>query len=95
MTTASEFESAWERVREASDAQVQRDEVIAFLRRNEQAGAPALQVSVAHRDTGARAAIDDALWQQPDRYEVTLRFGERSHVFVPLSRESLVPLFRE
>lgn len=95
MATEHEFDAAWERVREASDAQVQRDAVVEFLRRNEQSGAPALQVSVTHRDTGAKAAIDDALWQHPDRYEVTLRYGARSHVFVPLSSASLEPLFRE
>lgn len=95
MATANEFDAAWERVQQASDAQAQRDEVAGFLRRNEQAGAPALQVSVARRDTGEKAAIDDALWQHPDRYEVTLRYGTRSHVFVPLSAASLEPLFRE
>ena len=95
MATANEFDAAWERVREATDAQAQRDEIVGFLRHNEQAGAPALQVSVIRRDTGEKAAIDDALWQHPDRYEVTLRYGARSHVFVPLSSASLEPLFRE
>lgn len=95
MATEHEFEDAWERVREASDAGVQRAEIAAFLRRNEEAGAPALQVSVANRETGGKAAIDDALWQHPDRYEITLRYGTRSHVFVPLSSASLEPLFRE
>lgn len=95
MATDSEFDGAWERVRGATDAQEQGDAVAAFLRRNEEAGAPALQVSVHRRDTGAKAAIDDALWQDPSQYEVTLRYGARSHVFVPLSPASLQPLFRE
>lgn len=95
MATTNEFDVAWERVREASDPGTQRDAIAAFLRRNEEAGAPAVQVSVAHRDTGEKAAIDDALWQHPDRYQVTLRYGTRSHVFVPLSSASLEPVFRE
>ena len=95
MATSSEFDTAWERVVAAPDAQAQRDAVVAFLRRNDEAGAPALQVSVHRRDTGAKAGIDDALWQDPSQYEATLRYGTRSHVFVPLSPASLQPLFRE
>lgn len=95
MTTGNDIDVAWERVTAAPDAEAQRREIVDFLRRNEEAGAPALQVSVAERDTGARAPIGDALWEQPDRYEVTLRFGERRYVFVPMSRASLEPLFRE
>lgn len=95
MATSSEFETAWERVVDAPDAQAQRDAVVAFLRRNEEAGAPALQVSVTRRETGEKVPVGAALWQEPDRHEVTLRYGTRHHVFVPMSTASLEPLFRE
>lgn len=89
------FDAAWEQVRNAPDADTQRQKIVESLRRNEAAGAPALQISVWNPATGAKAAIDDALWANPDSYEVRLRFGEREYRFVPKSRASLEPLLRE
>jgi hypothetical protein len=89
------MDAAWERVRTAPDADAQRDAVQAFVREYEAGGAPALQVSAVLRATGEKAAIDRALWERPGDYELTLRYGERRYVFVPLSSASLVPLLRE
>ncbi len=95
MSEASDHDAAWEQVRSAPDDATQQQRLIGFLRSHEQAGAPALQVLVYRRDTGAQARIDDALWANPDQHEVELRFGERRYRFVPRSRASLEPLFRE
>lgn len=89
------FDTAWEAVRAAESTDAQRQRIDAFLAMNQQAGAPPLMVSVARRDTGEKAAIDQALWDNPQDYEVTLRYDERRYRFVPLGRASLEPLFRE
>lgn len=88
-------DTAWTRVTAATSAAEQRQQIDAFLASQQQGGAPPLMVNVAKRDGGAPAPIDDALWQNPQDYEVTLRYGERRYRFVPLSRSSLEPLFRE
>src|SRR5688500_5327878 len=88
-------EKAWRAVVDATDAESQRARLEEFLKQNTDAGAPALQVSVRSLDTGEKARIDKALWDNPQRYEVTLRYGERQYVFIPKSRASLDPLFRE
>lgn len=95
MSVTADHDAAWEQVRTAPDAATQRQRIVDFLRQNETAGAPALQVLLYRRDTGAQAPIDDALWANPDQYEVQLSLGERQYRFVPRSRESLEPLFRE
>lgn len=95
MSANADQDAAWEQVRTAPDVATQRQRIVEFLRQNETAGAPALQVLVYRRDTGAQAPIDDALWANPDQFEVQLSLGERQYRFVPQSRESLEPLFRE
>lgn len=95
MSANADHDAAWEQVRSAPDAATQRQRIVEFLRQNDTTGAPALQVLVYRRDTGAQAPIDDALWAHPDQFEVQLSFGERRFRFVPLSRDSLEPLFRE
>lgn len=95
MSNPAAIDAAWLEVRDATTADAQRGAVDAFLALNQQAGAPPLMVNVANRDTGEQAAIDQALWDNPQQYEVTLRFGDRRYSFTPLSRSSLEPLFRE
>lgn len=95
MSNQAAIDAAWLDVRDATAADAQRSAVDAFLALNQQAGAPPLMVNVAKRDTGEKAAIDQALWDNPQQYEVTLRFGDRRYSFTPLSRSSLEPLFRE
>ena len=90
-----DYEKAWREVAEAPDAATQRARLEEFLKRNTDDRAPALEVFVRSLDTGERARIDKALWANPQRYEVTLRYGERRYVFIPKSRDSLDPLFRE
>lgn len=92
---AAPLDAAWQAVRDAPDPATQRTRLDAFLAMNRQAGAPPLMVDVARADTGERAPIDKALWAEPQRYQVTLRYGQRRYAFVPLSRASLEPLFRE
>lgn len=58
-------EAAWRPVRDASDPAAQRQALIDFLQANTHAGAPALQVRVKHRQNGAPAPIDAALWAHP------------------------------
>ncbi|RPD85375.1 hypothetical protein [Luteimonas sp. 100069] len=88
-------DTAWARVTTATTAAQQRQEIDAFLAIQQQGGAPPVMVDVTKRDGGAPAPIDDALWQNPQDYEVSLRYGDRRYRFVPLSRSSLEPLFRE
>jgi len=95
MSTQRDFDGAWQAVTAADSAQAQRQAIDAFLEANRQAGAPPLQVNVRRRDSGEAAPIDQALWDHPDQYEVVLRYGDRKYPFVPLSRSSLEPLFRE
>ena len=95
MSEQERYDAAWQAVTAAGDPREQRRQIDAFLALNQQADAPALQVLVSSLDTGQRAPIDRALWDNPQRYEVTLRYGERSYVFVPQSADSLKPLFRE
>lgn len=95
MSNDAGIDAAWLEVRDATAADEQRRRIDAFLALNQQAGAPPLMVNVARRDTGGKAAIDKALWENPQQYEVTLRYGDRRYSFVPLSRSSLEPLFRE
>lgn len=89
------FDTAWQVVTGATAPGAQRTSIDAFLAMNRQAGAPPLMVTVTRRDTGEKAAIDKALWDNPQEYEVTLRYGDRRYGFTPLSRASLEPLFRE
>jgi len=95
MSTQRDFDAAWQAVTAADSAQSQRQAIDAFLEANRQAGAPPLQVNVRRRDSGEAAPIDQALWDHPDQYEVVLRYGDRKYPFVPASRSSLEPLFRE
>jgi hypothetical protein len=84
----------WQAVDDASAAE-QPQRLEAFLAAQTQAGAPPLQVTVRDKASGAAAKIDKALWAAPSNYEVTLRYGQDTYVFVPKSGESLKPLFRE
>ncbi|WP_417471973.1 hypothetical protein [Luteimonas mephitis] len=95
MSAHQDFDAAWQVVQAAGTAQDQRNGIDAFLAMNQQAGAPPLQVNVRKRATGQAAPIDQALWDHPGDYEVTLRYGDRRYVFVPQSRSSLEPLFHE
>jgi hypothetical protein len=95
MKDDAKFDVAWQAVRDAATADAQRKGIDAFLELNQQAGAPPLMVNVTRRDSGEKAAIDQALWDNPQQYEVTLRYGDRRYGFTPLSRSSLEPLFRE
>lgn len=95
MSSDDDFQAAWQAVQSADSASEQRQKIDAFLAMNQRAGAPPLQVSVRNQATGEKAPIDQALWDNPQQFEVTLRYGERRYVFVPLSRSSLEPLFRE
>lgn len=95
MSGDENFEAAWQAVRTAASADGQRQGIDAFLTMNQQAGAPALQVSVKRLDTGKETPVERALWEHPQQYEVTLHYGDRKYSFVPQSRASLEPLFRE
>lgn len=95
MSTQRDFDAEWQAVTAAATAGDQRAAIDAFLAANQRAGAPPLQVNVRRRDSGEAAPIDRALWDNPGDYEVVLRYGERRYPFVPLSRSSLEPLFRE
>lgn len=95
MSTQRDFDTFWQAVTAAGTAQAQRAAIDAFLEANQQAGAPPLQVRVRHGDTGEAAPIDKALWDNPQQYQVELRYGGRRYEFVPLSPASLEPLFRE
>lgn len=95
MSSKNEIESAWQAVDAATDPQDQRQRIERFLALNQAAGAPPMQVLVKDRETGARAPIDKVLWENPHRFELTLRFGDREYRFIPQSRVSLEPLFRE
>lgn len=89
------FDRAWQAVRAATAPDRQRQEIDAFLELNRQAGSGPLMVRVRHADTGAKSAIDKALWERPQDYVVTLVYGAREYEFTPASRSSLEPLFRE
>ena len=95
MSQHTNIDSTWSEVVEAETAEVQRERIDAFLELNRQAGSHGLMVSAARRADGTKAAIDKALWDNPQDYELTLRYGDRVYRFVPLSRASLEPLFRE
>ncbi|MCE7032065.1 hypothetical protein LY625_05445 [Lysobacter sp. GX 14042] len=86
---------AWRAVTAAGDPQEQHAAILAFLALDRPAGARPLQVHVFHRASGDRAAIGQPLWDSPQDYEVELRLDGREYRFVPLSRASLEPLFRE
>ncbi|WP_242111766.1 hypothetical protein [Luteimonas aquatica] len=88
-------DNAWQAVRAAATPEDQRRGIDAFLALQQGAGAPPLQVSVRELASGQKARIDQALWDHPQQYEVTLRYGDRQYPFVPQSRASLEPLFRE
>lgn len=90
------FDTAWQAVTSAQTPGAQRSALDTFMALNESGtGALPRQVSVTERATGTKAPIDNALWAEPQKFEITLRYGERSYVFVPQSRSSLEPLFRE
>lgn len=95
MSNQRDFNAEWQAVTAARSAQEQRAAIDAFLEANQRAGAPPLQVNVRLRDSGEAAPIDKALWDNPGQYEVVLRYGDQRYSFVPLSRSSLEPLFRE
>lgn len=96
MTTETDsFDSAWQAVQDATTPQQQREHIDAFLQQQHDAGSGPLLVRVQRRDTGEKAAIDKALWEHPDQYLVSILYGQRQYDFVPLSRLSLEPLFRE
>lgn len=92
---APRFDDAWQAVTAAATPQAQREAIDAFLAANAAAGSPPLLVQVHRRGTRDVAPIDQALWDAPTDFEVTLRYGDQRYVFVPLSRSSLEPLFRE
>lgn len=92
---APRLDVAWQAVTAADNPQAQREAIVAFLAANADTGSPPLMVQVHRRDTRQVAPIDQALWDAPGDFEVTLRHGDRRHVFVPLSRASLEPLFQE
>ena len=95
MTDEAAFDRAWEAVRAATAPDRQRQEIDAFLELNRQAGSGPLMVRARHAGTGAKSAIDKALWERPQDYVLTLGYGPREYEFTPLSRSSLEPLFRE
>ncbi len=95
MTLNGNFDAAWQAVLAADSSERQRQQIDAFLALNREAGAPPLQVSVKEVTSGETVAIGKALWENPQAYEVTLRYDGRSYAFVPQSRASLEPLFRE
>lgn len=95
MTTDDRHASAWDAVTSAADAAAQRAALDAFLALERPTGARPLQVHAYRIDSGARAAIGQELWDHPYDHEVELRLAGREYRFVPLSRASLEPLFRE
>lgn len=95
MSDGARLDASWQAVTAAATPADQRRAIDDFLALNQSIGAPPLMVVVHRRDTGAVARIDQALWDAPSDYEVTLSYGSRRHAFVPLSRSSLEPLFRE
>lgn len=94
-TTDDRHASAWDAVTSAADAPAQRAALDVFLALERPAGTRPLQVDVYRIDSGARAAIGQELWDHPYDHEVELRLAGREYRFVPLSRASLEPLFRE
>ncbi len=96
MTTDTDsFDRAWQAVQDATTPEQQREHIDAFLQHQQEAGSGPLLVRVQRRDSGEKAAIDKALWEHPERYLVSILYGQRQYDFVPLSRLSLEPLFRE
>ena len=95
MTGEAAFDRAWEDVRTATAPELQRQAIDAFLELNRQAGSGPLMVRARHAGSGAKSAIDKALWERPGDYVLTLSYGPREYEFTPLSRSSLEPLFRE
>lgn len=95
MSSVERHEDAWRTVTAARDPQDQHAAILGFLALDRPAGARPLQVHVFHRASGDRAAIGQPLWDSPEDYEVELRLDGREYRFVPLSRASLEPLFRE
>lgn len=89
------LDAAWQAVTAADSAEIQRERIDAFLQANREAGSGPLMVRVRHRDSGEKSGIDKALWEHPERYVLTLSYGQKEYEFVPLSRSSLEPLFRE
>lgn len=86
---------AWAAVASATDPAAQRAALDAFLALERPPGARPVQVHVYRRGSGERARIDQSLWDEPAAYEVELRLNGDEYRFVPLSRASLEPLFRE
>lgn len=94
-TPGDRHAGAWEAVASATDPDAQGEALEAFLALDRRDGARPLQVHVFRIDSGGRAAIGQELWDHPADHEVELRLDGREYRFVPLSRASLEPLFRE
>lgn len=95
MSGNANLDAVWQAVQTASSADGQRREIDAFLAMGQPEGTPPMQVSVKDLASKHDAPLDKALWENPQQYEVTLHFGDRKYSFVPRSRASLEPLFRE
>ena len=95
MSSGDRHASAWDAVTAARDPAAQRSALDAFLSLERPEDARPLQVHVFRRGSGERAAIDQSLWENPADHEVELRLDGRDYRFIPLSRSSLEPLFRE
>ncbi len=95
MGETHKVDAAWQEVTSAGTAEAQRRHLDAFLALNAEIGAPPLQVSVKELASGARVPISKALWANPQNYEVTLRYEQRTYTFTPKSAASLEPLFNE
>lgn len=95
MKSGDPHASAWHAVTSAVDPAAQRAALDAFLALERPGDPRPLQVHVYRRDSAERAPIDQSLWDEPIGYEVELRLNGDEYRFVPLSRASLEPLFRE
>lgn len=95
MSQGDRHARAWDAVTSATDPAAQRAALDAFLALERREDARPLQVHVFRLDSGGRAAIGQELWDHPADHEVELRLDGREYRFVPLSRASLEPLFRE
>lgn len=95
MGSSPSIESSWQTVEQSKSADQQAQAIEQFLELNREAGALSYQVKAKLRATNTKAPIDQAIWDKPQDYELTLTYGDKEYVFVPLSDKSLIPLFRE